>query len=55
MQKGQYKTFKTSLGHKIRMRMTEDEIAERELFHIALVALPFITAAVMFFLWIKMG
>lgn len=55
MQKGQYKTFKTTMGHKIRMRMTEDEIAERELFHIALVGLPFITAALMFALWIKMG
>ena len=42
------------MGHKIRMRMTEDEIAERELFHIALVGLPFVTAALMFFLWVRM-
>ena len=50
-----YRTFKTTMGHKIRMRMTEEEIAERELFHIVLVALPFIASVGMFLLWIKMG
>ena len=48
-----YRTFKTTMGRKYRVRMTEDEVAERELFHIALVALPFFTAALMFFLWVK--
>ena len=50
-----YRTFKTTMGHKIRVRMSEDEIAERELFHIVLVALPLVTSALMFFLWVKMG
>ena len=50
-----YRTFKTTMGHKIRMRMTEEEIAERELFHIVLVVLPFIASVGMFLLWIKMG
>ena len=50
-----YRTFKTTMGHKIRMRMTEEEIAERELFYIVLVALPFIASVGMFLLWINMG
>ena len=51
----QYKTFRTTMGNKIRMRMTEEEIAERELFHIVLVALPFLASALLFFVWVKMG
>ena len=50
-----YKTFKTTMGRRYRVRMSEDEVAERELFHIVLVALPLITAAGMFFLWVKAG
>ena len=48
-----YRTFKTTMGHKIRVRMSDDEIAERELFHMVLVALPLVTSALMFFLWVK--
>ena len=51
----EYRTFKTTMGHKIRVRMTEEELEERELFHMVLVALPLITTALMFFLWVKMG
>lgn len=50
-----YRTFKTTMGHKIRVRMSDDEIAERELFHIVLVVLPLVTSALMFFLWVKVG
>ena len=50
-----YKTFKTTMGHRIRVKMSEEEIAERELFHMVLVALPLITSALMFFLWVKVG
>lgn len=50
-----YRTERTTMGRKIRVRMSEDEIAERELFHLAIVTLPFITAALMFFLWVKVG
>ena len=50
-----YRTFKTTMGHKIRVRMSDDEIAERELFHMVLVALPLVTSALMFFLWVKVG
>ena len=50
-----YKTVKTTLGHKIRVKMSPEEIAERDLFHIALVVFPFIASAGMFFLWVKLG
>lgn len=50
-----YRTFKTTMGHKIRVRMSDEEIAERELFHMVLVALPLVTSALMFFLWVKVG
>ena len=49
----QYKVLKTTMGRKYRVRMSEDEIAERELFHMAVIALPFVSAALMFFLWVK--
>lgn len=50
-----YRTFKTTMGRKYRVRMTDDELAERELFNIVLVLLPFVSAALMFFLWVKAG
>lgn len=50
-----YRTFKTTLGHKIRVRMTEEEIAERDLFHIVLVVFPFLASTLLFFLWVKLG
>ena len=50
-----YRMFKTTMGHKIRVRMSDEEIAERELFHMVLVALPLVTSALMFFLWVKVG
>jgi len=51
----QYKVLKTTMGRKYRVRMTEDEQAEKELFNIILVALPFLASAGMFLLWVKMG
>ena len=38
-----YKTFRTTMGHKVRVKMSEDEIAERERFHIVIVLLPSLT------------
>lgn len=38
-----YRTFKTTMGHKMRVRMSDEEIAERELFHIVLFLLPSMT------------
>ncbi len=39
-----YKTLKTTMGRKYRIRMSEDEIAERELFKMALIAVPFFSS-----------
>ena len=50
-----YKTFRTTMGHKVRVRMSAEEIAERSLFHTAIVCVPFLAAAFMFLLWVKMG
>ncbi len=50
-----YKTIKTTLGHKIRVKMSADEIAERQMFCMAVIVLPLITSAAMFFLWVKVG
>ena len=36
----EYKTYKTTLGHKYVMRVCEDEIHEKRLFMLALVASP---------------
>ena len=48
-----YKTMKTTLGHKYRVRMAEDSKAERILYWLVLTVLPFITAAGMTLQWIK--
>ena len=46
-----YKTFKTTMGHKIRVRMSEEEIAERQLFHIVIVLFPFAFSVLMAAAW----
>ena len=38
-----YRTFKTTTGQKYRMRICEDEVHERQLFHIALILFPLVT------------
>ena len=48
-----YRIEKTTMGHKIRVKMSEEEIAERELFHMVLVLFPFLASALMFFIWVK--
>ena len=50
-----YKVLKTTIGRKYKVPMSEDEIAEREIFHMAVVLLPFIFSALMFFIWVKVG
>ena len=37
----QYRTFKTTMGHKIRVRMTEQEIFERDLLRLMIIVVPF--------------
>lgn len=50
-----YKVQRTTLGHRYYVRQTEDEIAERIRYNVALVVVPFVSAALMFFLWVKVG
>ena len=38
-----YRTFRTTMGHTMRVRMTDEEIAERELFHMTVIGLPILT------------
>ena len=37
-----YRRYKTTLGHRYVMRMCEDEIHERRLFHAALILAPLV-------------
>lgn len=50
-----YATFKTTMGRKYRVKLSRSEAAERTLFHITLVVVPFLTSVLMFWLWIKVG
>ena len=50
-----YKVLKTTMGHKIRVRMSEEEIMERTLYRLTITILPFIGSALMFWLWVKVG
>ena len=47
-----YKTMKTTMGHKYRMRMAEDEVAERDLFRLAVVVLPFLGTVALMAVWL---
>ena len=50
-----YRTIRTSTGHRIRVRMSQEEVDARTIYRIALVTLPFISSALMFWLWIRIG
>lgn len=45
----QYRTFKTTMGRKFRVKMTEEEIIERDLFRMMLIVVPF--AMIWAFAW----
>jgi hypothetical protein len=45
----EYRTFKTTMGRKIRVKMTEQEIFERDLFRMMLLVVPF--AMIWAFAW----
>ena len=49
----QYKVMKTTMGRKYKVRMSEDEIAERDLYRMAVVILPLISSVLMFLIWVK--
>jgi len=50
-----YRTLKTTLGRKYRVRMTDSEIAERRIYWTVVTVLPFIGSMLMFYLWVKVG
>ena len=50
-----YKVLKTTTGRKYKVQMSDDEIAERELFYMAITVLPFVTAILFFLIWLKVG
>ena len=39
-----YRTYKTTMGRKIRVRMSEEEIAEREIYHMVITVIPFLAS-----------
>ncbi len=45
----EYRTFKTTMGRKFRVKMTEQEIYERDLFRMMLIVVPF--AMIWAFAW----
>lgn len=50
-----YRTFRTTMGRKYRVRMTDDELAERELFHITLILVPFLSTVLLMAVWLWRG
>ena len=48
----QFRTYKTTLGHKYRMRIAEDEKHERSLFRASVVILPFLASVAMTLVWL---
>ena len=51
--KKKYRTFRAADGRRVRVEMTEDEIAERTLFRMGITVFPFITAVLFFLVWLK--
>jgi hypothetical protein len=50
-----YKTLKTTMGRRYRVRVTSEEAAARWLYNVALVVVPFVSSALMFYVWVKVG
>lgn len=50
-----YRTFRTTMGRKYKVRMTDDELAERELFNIVLVLAPFLGTILLMAVWLWRG
>ena len=50
-----YKTFKTTMGRKYKVRMSKDEIAEQELYRLVLVTLPFVGSILLTVVWLARG
>ena len=51
----QYKVLKTTMGRKYKVRMTDDEVMERDLYRMAVVALPFFGTILLMAVWLWRG
>ena len=47
-----YRTFKTTMGRKFRVRMTAEEMAEKELYNLVIVVLPFVGTIALMLTWL---
>ena len=50
-----YRTFKTTMGHKIRVRMSEEEIVARWIYRFVLVTAPFVGSVLLMTVWMAVG
>lgn len=50
-----YRTIKTTTGHKFKVKMSDAEIRGRRMYWAAVTVLPFVTSALMFWIWVKCG
>ena len=50
-----YRTYKTTLGHKVCVRMSDEEVAAQWLYRFALVAVPFISSVLLTVVWMAVG
>ena len=50
-----YRTVKTTMGRKFRVPMTDDEVAERSLFRMAITVLPFLGTVLLTIVWLARG
>ena len=48
----QYKVLKTTMGRKYKVRMSDDEVMERDLFRLAIVVLPFFGTVLLMAVWL---
>lgn len=50
-----YRTLKTTMGRRYRVKITSEEAAARWLYNVSLVVVPFVSSALMFYVWVKVG
>ena len=50
-----YKTVKTTMGHKIRVRMSEEEVIAQWIYRVVLVTAPFVCSVLLTVVWMAVG
>ena len=48
-----YRTFKTTMGRKVRVRMSSEEIFADWIYRFSIVLIPFVTSILFFYIWVK--